>query len=469
MRGNFSGARQSVKLSLIKSHLDDLGVKPSKSLGQNFLHDRNLAEWIAAQLDLQPDDHVVEIGPGLGALTEHLVSRCASLTLIEKDGRLADFLKERYAGTRAEVLHLDAVDFDARTLMEKGPVKIVGNLPYYVSSQILFKFTAEPLPVSRLVFTLQKELARRLSAQPRTKEYGALTLIIQRRWRVQYLRNLPATVFLPEPKVDSGVVLLTPREEGALPDCDGEWFNRLVKQGFSQRRKQLRKMLAEHLPGWAAAAEHLGIAETARAEELGLEQWVALTNLVRPPAAASAQDVHGEIFDVVDENNRVTGSASRHEVHAKKLRHRAVHVFVFNKAGELFLQKRSRWKDKQPRKWDSSAAGHLNAGDEYDATGARELAEELGVQCPVELLGCIDACSGTGWEFVRLYRALHEGPFVLARSEIECGAFFPMDIVRRWAGARPGDFAPGFLECLKVFDAGVEKSSSNAMEGSPRN
>ena len=165
---------------------------------------------------------------------------------------------------------------------------------------------------------------------------------------------------------------------------------------------------------------------------------------------------------MVDEQNRVIGATSRHEVHSQKLRYRAVHIFVFNKAGELFLPKRSRWKDKQPRKWDSSAAGHLNSGNEYDPTAARELFEEIGVNCPVELVAKIDACRGTGWEFVQLYRARHEGPFVLARSEIECGAFFPMEIVRSWAKARPGDFAPGFLECLKVFDAGLEKSSSNA-------
>ena len=364
----------------------------------------------------------------------------------------------------AEVLHMDAVDFDTRTLMEKGPVKVVGNLPYYVSSQILFKFTTGPAVVSRLVFTLQKELAQRLSAQPSTKDFGALTLIIQRRWRVKYLRNLPGSVFLPEPKVDSGVVLLTPREDDDLPDCDGEFFNRIVKQGFSQRRKQLRKMLADLVPDWPAAAAALGVPETARAEELSLAQWATLAGMLRPSDVASAQDVHEELFDVVDESNRVTGTASRHEVHANKLRHRAVHVFVFNKAGELFLQKRSRWKDKQPRKWDSSAAGHLNAGDEYDATAVRELAEELGVEAQVELIGKIDACRETGWEFVQLYRARHEGPFVLARSEIESGAFFPMEIVRRWTGARPGDFAPGFLECLKVFDAGLEKSSFNPME-----
>lgn len=440
-----------MKLSTIKSHLDALAVRPSKSLGQNFLHDQNLAEWIVAQLDLQPHEPLVEIGPGLGALTEYAIPRCASLILIEKDGRLADFLRERFAGKNVEVLHEDAVDFDARLLMEKGPVKIVGNLPYYISSQILFKFTAGPLSVSRLVFTLQKELARRLSAQPCAKDYGALTLIIQRRWRVQYLRSLPGTVFLPEPKVDSAVVMLAPRELDELPDCDAVFFNRLVKQGFSHRRKQLRKMLAEHASDWPALCARLGIVETARAEELSLEQWVALTNFLRPPDASAAQKVHEEIFDVADERDRVVRSASRHEVHTQKLRHRAVHIFVLNKAGELFLQKRSRWKDAHPLKWDSSAAGHVNAGDEYDATAARELTEELGVECEVEFVGKIAACERTGREFVHLYRARHEGPFTLARAEIECGAFFPLQIIQRWTEARPGDFATGFLECFDLF------------------
>jgi 16S rRNA (adenine1518-N6/adenine1519-N6)-dimethyltransferase len=454
MRGNFSSENQSVKLSTIKSHLDELGIKPSKSLGQNFLHDQNLAEWIVDQLDIQPGEPVVEIGPGLGALTEYAVARGASMTLIEKDGRLAEFLRARFAGKDVCVLHADAIEFDVRELMEKGPLKIVGNLPYYVSSQILFKFTAEIPPVSRLVFTLQKELARRLSAQPSTEDYGALTLVIQRRWAVKYLRNLPGTVFLPEPKIDSGVVMLMPREVDGIPECDGGVFNKLVKLGFSQRRKQLRKMLASHVTDWPALAASLDIPETVRAEELSLAQWTDLVNRVHPIDFSPAQNVHGELFDVVDEKDRVIRTASRHRVHSEKLRHRAVHIFVCNRAGELFLQKRSRWKDMHPLRWDSSAAGHVNAGGDYDSTAVRELIEELGVEAPVELIGKIDACDETGQEFVQLYRAYHDGPFVLAHSEIECGAFFPLPIIKRWAENRPDDFANGFLECLKLYCLG---------------
>ena len=427
-------------------------MHPSKSLGQNFLHDQNLAEWIVAQLDLNPDDHLVEIGPGLGALTEFALPRCGSATLIEKDGRLAEFLKGRFAEVRAlEILHADALEYDARELFPRGPSKLLGNLPYYVTSPILFKFTAEPSPVCRLVLTMQRELAERLSAQPRTKEYGALTLVIQRRWTVKYLRTLPGSVFVPAPKVDSAVVALTPRDPDELPECDGDFFNTIVKQGLSQRRKQLRKMLAEYRLDWPAVAAALGITETARAEELGLSEWIHLTNLIRPQNETAAQDVHGEMFDVVDENNRVIGKSSRHEVHTQKLRHRAVHVFVFNKKGELFLQKRSRWKDAHPSKWDSSASGHLNAGDNYDETAVREVGEELGVRAEVELIGSVAACPNTGHEFVQLYRASHEGPFVLPRSEIECGGFFPVPLIARWIAARPRDFATGFLECFRLL------------------
>src|SRR5690606_12773737 len=170
-----------------------------------------------------------EIGPGLGALTEHARGRCGAVTLVEKDGRMADFLRDRFADwPDLEVLHMDALRFDTRRLFERGPTKILGNLPYYVSSQVLLRFCEEPTAATRLVFTLQKEMAERLSAKPSTKEYGALTLIVGRKWKVDYVRTLPGSVFLPAPNVESGVVVLTPRDPDELPDCDPRLFNHLV-------------------------------------------------------------------------------------------------------------------------------------------------------------------------------------------------------------------------------------------------
>jgi len=449
-----------MKLSTITASLAEIGMQPTRSLGQNFLHDQNLAEWIVAQLDLQPNEAWVELGPGLGALTEFALAKSPNGLVIEKDGRLAAFLRQRFPDL--EIVHGDATEFDVRDLFARGPVKVLGNLPYYVSSQILFSFTGEPSPVSTLIFTLQKELAERLSAGPRTKAYGALTLLISRCWRVKYLRTLPGSVFMPAPKVDSGIVHLTPRPPGEVPACDGARFNDLVKHGFAQRRKMLRKNLTlwSNARGttpldWPALCAHLGVLETCRGEELSLEQWIALTNFVTgataPADAAHAQDIHGEIFDVVDADDRVTGQMSRHEVHRQKLLHRAVHIFVFNQRGELFLQRRSRWKDVHPLRWDSSAAGHVNAGQTYEETAPRELEEELGVSAPVELIGSIPPSDHTGWEHVRLYRSAHEGPFKLHPAEIETGGFFTRDQIERWTTARPEDFATGFLECWRLF------------------
>jgi 16S rRNA (adenine1518-N6/adenine1519-N6)-dimethyltransferase len=442
-----------MKLSTITATLAEIGAKPAQSLGQNFLHDQNLARWIVAQAGIEPGEPWVEIGPGLGALTEFALQRSPHGILIEKDDRLIEWLGGRFPGL--ELIHADALDFDPRRLFRLGQVKVIGNLPYYVSSQLLFLFTTEPSPASQLTFTLQTEVAERLCASPGTKAYGALTLLIGRRWQARLLRKLPPHVFIPAPKVDSAIVSLARRPDDEIAECDGALFTSLVKQGFSQRRKQVRKLLG--LDRWAEFAKQIGVAETARAEELTLRQWADLANLVAgttAPHAANAQDVAGEIFDVVDENDRVTGQRPRGVVHKERLRHRAIHIFVFNRRGELFMQRRSRWKDSHPRRWDSSAAGHVNAGDTYDATAPRELQEELGVSAPLERIGEIAACRATGWEFVHLYRAVHEGPFRLPPAEIECGGFFPVEEIERWIESRPEDFATGFIECWRAFKAG---------------
>ncbi len=441
----------------LQTTLAQLQTRPTKSLGQNFLHDETVAAWIVNQLDLRPEDHLVEVGPGLGALTEFAVEQCRSATLIEKDGRLAEFLTERFAEkSQVEVLHQDALEFDLRKLFPHGPTKVLGNLPYYVSSQVLFAFTADPSPVGRLVFTLQKEMAERLSAEPSTKAYGAITLIVGRRWRVRYVRTLPGSVFLPAPNVESGVIVLTPRDPSELPDCDGRLFNRLVKEGFAQRRKMLRNMLASHELDWPALCAAIGAEETVRGEALSLRQWVELTRFVeaaKDPAAfhAKAQDVHGEIFDVVDDENRVISQETRSKVHTQKLKHRAVHILVFNTKGDLFLQKRSRYKDANPGRWDSSAAGHVEAGYDYPETAARELQEELGVSAPLELIGSHPASRETGWEFVQIFRAEHNGPFTWPRAEIESGLFFPVELLDRWTAARPHDFSNSFLASFRLW------------------
>jgi isopentenyldiphosphate isomerase len=153
-----------------------------------------------------------------------------------------------------------------------------------------------------------------------------------------------------------------------------------------------------------------------------------------------------ELFDVVNERDEVTGQAPRARVHQLGLRHRAVHVLVFNARGDLFLQKRSATKDCFPGTWDSSAAGHLEVGESYDAAGLRELREELGweARAGLERLFKIDACQETGWEFVWVYRCQAEGPFSLHPGEIAGGGWFSTQVLADWIASRPHDFASSF-------------------------
>jgi 16S rRNA (adenine1518-N6/adenine1519-N6)-dimethyltransferase len=330
-------------------------------------------------------------------------------------------------------------------------VKFIGNLPYNISSQLLLHFTEYPNPISLWLCMLQKEMARRLSAAPRSPDYGALTLIVQLHYCVEYLRSVPATVFLPQPDVDSAFVKLTPRAPGDVPYCDAERFRLLVRKGFAQRRKQLGKLLREEVPDWAQATGACGFDMKARAEELSLAHWISLTNFSEPEFAASASQEPAEQFAVVDDEDRVIGQAPRSEVHGNNLLHRAVHLLIFNGNGDLYLQKRSPFKDRHPGVWDSSAAGHVDAGEDYDDTARRELQEELGVAAPLERLLKLPASERTGYEFIWLYRGRHDGPFRLAKTEIELGRFFPPALVSAWLEARPADFAPGFAECWTAF------------------
>ena len=146
------------------SALDSLGAAPRKSLGQNFLHDKNLASWIVEKLEIESGDHVVEIGPGLGALTEEIMRRGVSATLLEKDRAFAKYLREKFDRPDVEVIEGDALEYDTRVEFLYRPAKLIGNLPYYLSSALLFHFTAEPCPFEHMVFTVQKEMADRLSA-----------------------------------------------------------------------------------------------------------------------------------------------------------------------------------------------------------------------------------------------------------------------------------------------------------------
>src|SRR4030095_5302026 len=440
-----------MKLSDIRATLQEIHVSPVKTLGQNFLHDQNLARWIVDQAQISSDDYVLEIGPGLGALTKLLLEKGTRVLAIEKDTRLANFLRERFRHEQLEVLNIDALKFDARTLFSHRRVKLLSNLPYNISSALLLRFLAQPSPISLWLFTLQKEMAMRLSAKPSTHDYGSLTLRIQLGHRVKYLRTVAATVFFPRPDVDSAVVRLLPRDPQELPAHDEELLVKLIRLGFSQRRNQLRKLLRERVDNWDALSRHLNVDPKARAEELSLLQWIALANFVAPPPSPDMRLTNNERFPVVDKNDRILRDASRSQVHANNLLHRAVHILIFNPAGEVYLQQRSRWEDRHTLKWDSSAAGHVGATESYDETARRELKEELGIGVPLRKISKLSASERTDQEFIWLYRGEVADNLSPNRTEIETGAFFPETVIDGWTAARPEDFAPGFIECWKVY------------------
>ena len=459
------------------STLERLGASPRKSLGQNFLHDKNLARWIVERLELTAGDHVLEIGPGLGALTEWLPLDRVSATLLEKDRLFASFLRERYKTPGLEVTLGDALEYDNRGLFCKGEVKLLGNLPYYVSTPLIFHFSAEPCPISRMVLTVQKEVGDRLTASPRSGEYGSLSVLLQRRWEIKRLRVLPPSVFLPRPEVDSLVIELNRKNPADIEEISEQWFAKVVKTGFSERRKKLTNTLAKLVPSKAVeealAAE--GFRGLARAEELSPLAWVNLAKRLAGfrAEAHSAAEAFGEskasglnvgrppgvdpkeTLQVVDERDRPIHGADRATVHSEKLLHRAVHVFILNKTGELYLQRRSYRKDTFPRKWDSSAAGHVDLGESYEACATRELREELGLVEQPTQIGQVPASEKTGQEFIRIYQAEADEIVDLNEQEIETGGFFPLAVIDDWIRQRPEDFASGFLECYCQVRGGL--------------
>jgi len=460
-----------MKLSDIRSALRDIPLSPAKRLGQNFLHDQNLARWIVNQAQITPDDYVVEIGPGLGALTRFILEKGARVLAIEKDARLANFLCAHIDDERLEVIHTDALKFDWRSLFAHRQVTLVSNLPYNISSLLLLRSLEQPSPISLWLLMLQKEMSMRLSASPSTHDYGSLTLLVQLHHRVKYLRTVPAMVFFPQPDVDSAVVRILPRDPLELPAHDDELLGRLIRAGFSQRRKQLRKLLRIHVPDWSEVANHLHINPKARAEELSLLQWIDLVNFIAPIPRPDTRLTKAERFPLVDKKDRILGHASRSEVHGDNLLHRAVHILIFNEAGEVYLQQRSRWKDRHPLKWDSSAAGHVGAAESYDETARRELKEELGVNVPLQKISKLPASQRTDHEFICLYRGAVSGDLMPNKCEIERGTFLPPAVVDGWTSARPEDFAPGFLECWKMYLQKTRSDSgrlSNPHKFSPR-
>lgn len=261
------------------SAMDVNGHHARKRFGQNFLVSPGVIRKIIDAVAPRPGDTVVEIGPGLGALTEPLLERVDHLHVVEIDRDLIARLRERFPVARLTVHAGDALEFDFGQLKQSGPLKIVGNLPYNISSPLLFHLAGYAEQVAEMHFMLQKEVVDRMVAAPGSGDYGRLSVMLQYRYFMERLFIVPPGSFNPAPKVDSAVVRMIPLKVGAGETAiDETLFANLVATAFSQRRKMLRNTLKEF--GGEVLLEAQGIAPTARAETLPVETYVRLANVL---------------------------------------------------------------------------------------------------------------------------------------------------------------------------------------------
>jgi 16S rRNA (adenine1518-N6/adenine1519-N6)-dimethyltransferase len=275
----------------MKQLLARRGIRLTKSLGQNFLHDANQLRRIADTADLLHTDKVLEIGPGLGPLTALLIARAGEVLAIEIDARLVELLRTRFTAPHFHLIHADALDFLKRERHDWRNWKLVANLPYSVASPILVELAqADPGP-ERMVATLQLEVAKRLLAQPGAPDYGVLTLLLRLDYQPQTSFTIPAGCFFPPPDVDSACVCLARRLRPLLSPAQRAAFYRIVKQSFSQRRKMMFKLLKTQWPAdtLEKAFADLNIPLQARAETVTLDQFVQLATLFSKYSAAEKE------------------------------------------------------------------------------------------------------------------------------------------------------------------------------------
>jgi len=251
---------------------------PKKRFGQNFLRDQRVVDRILQAADLHPDDHILEIGPGTGVLTGKMVGEVSSVTVLEIDTELCAFLREQNY-PNFTLLQGDAVRMDWDRMLTDPPYKLVANLPYQVTSPILFLTLDFRDRFERLVLMMQREVARRLTAAPGTGEYGILSVFCNLWFDIETVVDVPPQAFFPRPKVHSTVLKFLPRNEPRAQVGDEKYFRRVVKAAFGQRRKTLRNALIGggfEADGIDEALRQSGIDPKRRGETLGLDEFSRL-------------------------------------------------------------------------------------------------------------------------------------------------------------------------------------------------
>lgn len=265
------------------------GFRFSKSLGQNFLIDDNVIDRILEGARVSEGDKIIEVGPGIGTLTREMAKKAEKVTAIEIDKNLIPILEETLSDfDNVEVVNEDILKVDIEKLVDEklsgGPVKLIANLPYYITTPIVMKFLEEDIPVTDIVVMVQKEVADRMNAVPSTKDYGALSVAVQYYCDTEIVAKAPRHMFIPQPNVDSTVIGLHIREEKKYNAENEDIFFKTVKAAFGQRRKTLLNSLSSMgMLDKASVKEVLsdaGIDEKRRGETLSIEEFAHLSNII---------------------------------------------------------------------------------------------------------------------------------------------------------------------------------------------
>jgi 16S rRNA (adenine1518-N6/adenine1519-N6)-dimethyltransferase len=278
-----------------KDILKKYGFSFKKSLGQNFLIDTNILKKIVSFANLTEDSGAIEIGPGIGALTEQLARTSKKVVAFEIDQRLLPILNDTLSPyPNVKIIHNDVLEADVAEVIREefndmDDIMVVANLPYYVTTPIIMKLLEEHLPIRGIVCMLQKEVADRISARPGTKDYGSLSIAVQYYTEAETVMIVPKTVFVPQPNVDSAVIRLTRREHPAVSVTDETFFFQVTRASFAQRRKTLLNNLTSQLPEGKQKKEDIlqalsasGIDPARRGETLSLEEFGRLSEELYP-------------------------------------------------------------------------------------------------------------------------------------------------------------------------------------------
>lgn len=267
--------------------LERHGIRPNKTLGQNFLIDRNILDLIVESAELKGTEHVLEVGAGLGVLTERLLDKAAHVTAVEKDARLYELLEERWGGDgRLTLMYGDALELDLKAVVEGGATRLVSNLPYAVGVRVVVDAAVCATPPEVMTVLLQKEVGERFAASPGTKGMGAVSVLLQQVYDVKLVRNVKPSCFFPRPEVTSVIIKMSKHARFPLDIEARRKLHRFVREAFLHRRKQMASAMRGAGGGLAresdftrTALEECGALPTARPEELSVEQWIKLSEM----------------------------------------------------------------------------------------------------------------------------------------------------------------------------------------------